>query len=277
MTVYKASSVPVINQLISHLPDDWGIYIHIDKKSDINPSCIDARAHVCSIYKIYWGSKEHLDAELALFKQAYESTVGFDYFHLVSGEDYWCCPPCNFDTVFTPPYSYMYSHPLPWSGWYNGGFELIQYKQLASYGDIRKGLMAWLNRIVKWSQIVLGIRQKLPDYPLYCNVARSSLHRTAVHEILFSSIADDLNKRMENTLIPEELFFSTVLLNSPVKNQIVPNSKRYVDWSSVPAPKVLTTDDLGQALASGAVFCRKVANLEIALEIDRRLGLSPLL
>ena len=109
MTAYKVSSVPVINQLISHMPDDWGIYIHIDKKSDIDSFNIDSRAHVCSIYKSYWGSKEHLDAMLAILKEAYDSPAGYDYFHYISGDDYWCCRPEDFDKVFTPPRIPIYS------------------------------------------------------------------------------------------------------------------------------------------------------------------------
>lgn len=273
MTVYKVSSVPVINQFISHLPEDWGIYIHIDKRSDIDAFSIDSRAHVCSIYKSFWGSKEHLDAMLTILKDAYESHAGYDYFHFLSGEDYWCCKPADFDKVFIPPHSHLFFHKLPREGWFRGGFELLQYKQLSSFGDIRKGVMAWLNRIVKWTQIVLGIKQPLPSYPLYSDVAGKSFHRSAVKEILTSSISADLNKRMKNVFDPEELFFATVLMNSSMKDNIVRNAKRYVDWSSIPAPKVLDTDDLSTALESGAVFCRKVADIEIAREIDRRLGL----
>ncbi len=273
MTVYKVSSVPVINQFISHLPEDWGIYIHIDKRSDIKSFNIDPRAHVCSIYKSYWGSKKHLDAMLAILQEAYDSPAGYDYFHYISGEDYWCCRPEDFDKVFIPPHSHLFFHKLPREGWFRGGYELLQYKQLSSFGDIRKGVMAWLNRIVKWTQIVLRIKQPLPSYPLYSDVAGKSFHRTAVQEILTNPISSDLNKRMKNAFDPEELFFATVLMNSSIKNNVVRNAKRYVDWSSVPAPKVLGIEDLSAALASDAVFCRKVASTDVAKEIDRRLGI----
>lgn len=40
MTVYK--DVNMVNEIISHIPDDWGCYVHIDKRSpieimDVNP------------------------------------------------------------------------------------------------------------------------------------------------------------------------------------------------------------------------------------------------
>ena len=273
MTAYKSTSVPVINRFISHLPKDWAIYIHVDKKSDISISSIDSRAHVYSLFKIYWGGKEHLDAMLALLKEASHSSEVFDYYHILSGEDYWCCRPEDFDKYFSSPHSYLYIHRLPWNGWFRGGYELLQYKQLASFGDVRKGVMSWLNRAVKWTQKLLGIKQPLPNYPLFCNVVGWSLHRSAVEVVLNSEISADLERRMKNTLDSEELFFATVLMNSHIKESIINTPHRYVDWSSVPAPKVLGYDDLDTALASDAVFCRKVASVELASEIDRRLGL----
>ena len=51
MSAYKPESVSIINRLISHLPDDWGIFIHIDKKSSISIPDIDARAHVYSFIR----------------------------------------------------------------------------------------------------------------------------------------------------------------------------------------------------------------------------------
>lgn len=44
MTAYK--NVNQINHLISLIPEEWGLFIHIDKKSDINVNDIDNRAYV---------------------------------------------------------------------------------------------------------------------------------------------------------------------------------------------------------------------------------------
>lgn len=274
MTLYKPESVPIVNRFISHLPDDWGIYIHIDKKSKISPIDIDKRAHIKSLYKVYWGGKEHLDALVSLMREAYYSSSGYDYYHTVSGECYWCCRPEDFDQKCVSPHSFILAHPLPREGWFNGGYELLQYKQLASFGDIRKGLFFFLNRVVKWTQILFGIKQHLPDYPLYSGIPYGPFHHSAIREILQNPIAEDLNIRMKNTLNSEELFFATVLMNSPIKDNIIKKQYRYVDWSSNPAPKYLGIDDLTAVLSSGNILCRKVADLNVAIEIDARLGLS---
>lgn len=273
MTAYKPESVGMMNRLISQMPDDWGIYIHIDKKSSISAQDIDPRAHVYSLYKIYWGSKKNLDANLALMKEAFSSGADYDYYHTISAEDYWSCRPCDFDRILSTPQSYIRCHPLPRPGWFRGGYELLQYKQLSAYGDIRKGLFSVLNRLYKWFQIIFHIKQPLPNYPLFCGLANMSVHKSAMSEILHSPIAEDLMKRMENTFNPEELFFHTILMNSPLKDQIVHHHLRYIDWSSVPAPKHLTVEDIDEVLNSGTLFCRKVSDIKVAEELDARLGL----
>lgn len=53
MTVYK--DYDLINKIISSLPEQWGIFVHIDKKSNIEDikNVIAIKKH-----KIYWGSFE---------------------------------------------------------------------------------------------------------------------------------------------------------------------------------------------------------------------------
>ena len=48
MTAYK--DVAMINRIIARCPDNWGIYIHLDRKSDIDESEIDSRAKVFKKY-----------------------------------------------------------------------------------------------------------------------------------------------------------------------------------------------------------------------------------
>ncbi|MEK6274232.1 MAG: beta-1,6-N-acetylglucosaminyltransferase [Actinomycetota bacterium] len=61
-----------------------------------------------------------------------------------------------------------------------------------------------------------------------------------------------------HTLIPDELFFQTVLLNSPLRETIVNEELHYVDWSGHTIhPATLGLEDLEPMLASGKLFARK--------------------
>ena len=270
LTVYK--SAEICNRLIERMPENWDVYIHVDRKSDIKADSIHPRAKVFSEFKVFWGGREHLDAFLFLMETARANPSGdYDYYHLATGEDYWAYPPECIDGLLSPPHSYISIHKLPQKNWYHGGYELIQYKQLTSFFDIRKPVFSTLNRFVKWSQILLGIKRPLPPYPLYRGIVYNSLHRSAVDVVLKSEISKDFYQRLKNTLVPEELFFQTVLMNSSVKDSIINNPLRYMDWSSTPAPKFLDPSDLDTALAKKAIFCRKIKDEKLTFLIDQKL------
>ena len=78
------------------------IYIMIDKKSNIVNSMIDKKSNIVNsmidtkfsnIYftdriDIWWGTDSQIEAEMILFKDAYYNKINYDYYHLISGQDY---------------------------------------------------------------------------------------------------------------------------------------------------------------------------------------------
>jgi hypothetical protein len=80
---------------------------------------------------------------------------------------------------------------------------------------------------------------------------------------------------------PDESFFQTVLVNSPLRDRLVNDDLRYVDWSEGGAsPRVLTSYDLDRMLASHALFARKFdpavdAEVLDVLDIQIQAGDNP--
>lgn len=77
---------------------------------------------------------------------------------------------------------------------------------------------------------------------------------------------------------PNEVFLQTVLVNSG-KFRIVPDSKRYIDWSGTRNnhPKTLGVADIPAIVSSDAHWARKfdaVADAEVLDVIDRHIGLA---
>lgn len=66
----------------------------------------------------------------------------------------------------------------------------------------------------------------------------------------------------EHTYCPEELYFQTVLMNSPHAGRVVNDNLRYILWEkrhgSLPA--VLDESDFEPLKASGALFARKLSS-----------------
>ena len=78
----------------------------------------------------------------------------------------------------------------------------------------------------------------------------------------------------EHVFIPDELFFQTIVTNSPLADTVENDNLRYLDWSREPAPAVLTRDDLDAIGASGALFARKfdeTVDAEILDLLDARI------
>lgn len=65
-------------------------YLHIDKKSKedflfLKDIPVHSHVYFISRFNIHWGGQNQIKAELALFRNAFNK--GYDYFHLISGQD----------------------------------------------------------------------------------------------------------------------------------------------------------------------------------------------
>lgn len=83
----------------------------------------------------------------------------------------------------------------------------------------------------------------------------------AIDWVLNSAISNDLLGRLTDSTCGEEVFFQTIFLNSPFKNQVVNDNLRYTDWSVHCPPKVLTVEDYDKIINSHKLFCRKIDSI----------------
>lgn len=259
MTVYKDAAQ--INRLIKVIPSNWGIYVHIDKKSPIKNIEIDSRAKVIKKRKIYWGSINHLKAVLDLLDYALKDNNRYDYFHIISGQDFIATNPKEFDEILGYDSNiYLECVDLPYYKWecWGGGFWIYQKITLALFSDIRFRPAKVINNLISFIQLKFNLLQKLPKYKLYGGSLYCSLTKEAVKEVFNSQIGKHLLKHLRFSLCGEEIFFQTVLMNSYLKRKIVKKHLRYVDWTSNNPPKILDIDDYYKIFNKKFLFCRKI-------------------
>jgi Core-2/I-Branching enzyme len=76
--------------------------------------------------------------------------------------------------------------------------------------------------------------------------------------------------------IPEEIFFQTVLMNSPFKNQIENDNLRYIIWQSPSRhPEILRKSDFSGCINSKKLFARKfdcTVDEEVLCMLDEAIG-----
>ena len=203
---------------------------------------------------------EHLKAFIFLLQQAYDDNAKFDYYHFITGQDFYSINPVDFDKVLGKDgNSYFEVHPCPRENWWGGGFEIIKFRTISSYFDIRNNRIAKLiNTLYRQLQRILNLTRPLPDYPLFCGSVYGSIHESAVNFILNSEIAKDLLNRLKDSTCGEEIYFQTILMNSLFANKIINDNLRYIDWNVCSPPKFLNEEDYERIISSRTLFCRKI-------------------
>lgn len=80
------------------------------------------------------------------------------------------------------------------------------------------------------------------------------------------------------TLIPDESFFQTTLLHSPLRARVTGRNRHFIDWDMGPEwPRILRMEDLPRMEASDAFFARKFDDAvdgEVIAALERRLGIE---
>lgn len=243
-------------------------FIHVDKRADkasfeIALSDI-SNVHFCEKHRACnWGGNNLIWATLDLLRMA-KRTRDFGYYHLISGVDAFCSTNSDFDAYFENNQK-SYIAKLPNSADYEWRIKIY-------------GLENYLSRRKKWADFIcrnllkaerkilriIPLRKGLPKEMIFYKGSQWwSLHSGIVQYIL-----DFLEKnrwycrRFSHTFCSDESFFQTLTYNSPLKDTLVTDNLRYIDWTAKypneNLPRVLDESDYPAIMASGKFFCRKI-------------------
>lgn len=199
ISAYKDARL--INRLISRIPETWGIYIHLDKLSDIKNEDISDRAVCIPRRNVRWGSFAHVEAFLDMMRLALKDDRKFDYFHLITGQDYPIINLMHADRLIEQGKIYMLHQHIPaewWKNCWDGGFHFYKYWTFARWIDIRRPIYnKILNRLSKIAQFWKPKGLYMPPYPAHGGSSYMSLPREAVKLLVDSEISRDLQKRLK--------------------------------------------------------------------------------
>jgi len=122
--------------------------------------------------------------------------------------------------------------------------------------------------------------RKLPgNYQFYGGSAAVTLARNGISYVN-QFVRSDLGQQMVHfymrTQNADEMFFQTVLMNSQLRDTVVNDKLRYVDWSQKNShPKIITKQDYQRLKDSGQLFARKFdihVDAEILDMLDNDIG-----
>ncbi len=153
----------------------------------------------------------------------------------------------------------MEYHSLPIDKWEGGTFARFQYFRLLDWFDYPNEKGKRIIDFITGFQIKYGLRRRIPDqYPcLYGGSNWMSLTRECWEHIA----RDDRRSkkflnRLRFTFASDEVYFHTLVMNSPFKSDVINNNLRLIKWRGG-AVKVLNQLDIWDILTSQAFFARK--------------------
>lgn len=266
----------LLEKLIKFLDDERNdIYIHIDKKINgfdfdkfsrlVKHSVIEFVPRV----SVKWGDISMVKAEYSLLSAALANQE-YAYLHLLSGVD---VPLKNLDEI-----SAFFEK--------NNGVEFVnvssrnltptEYDRVRTY-HFASGRRNILNRAVTKAESLLSHILKI-DRAKNVDIRRGSQWFSITGEFAkyLMSQKKFVMKQFNHTLIPDEFFMQTVVVNSPFKDRVYDlksssrccDPVRYTDWNRG-APYTFTIDDYDELIGCGCLFARKFSSVTDCEIIDK--------
>ena len=255
-------------------------FVHVDKSTDRSawarelaaleerPSVRFVKPHRCG-----WGGFGLVTAILWGIGTALDSDIGWEHLVLLSGQDYPIKPVARIQAFFEDhrDESFVEYFLLPRADWPGrGGMERIE--------DWHRHVG---KRLVHVHAARYRLRRSVPGglrpYQGGSNFALSTECARYVRD--FAAENPRFSRFFRHTSNPDESFFQTILLNSPLAAKVVNDDLRYEEWTAGEAhPAILRAGDLPKLRRAEGLTARKfdtTVDAEILDLIDREiLGLA---
>lgn len=229
--------------------------IHLDRRSD-DGVLEAARRGLADLdnawfirrHKVFWGGFGHVQAALEGLDELSRRGLAFDYATLLTGQDYPIKPAWLIERTLAEAAgrSFVAHQPIPRPDWIDGE------QRIAHWHSRRIG-------VARGRHLHVPLRRRLPyDLEAYGGSAYWWLQREAV-DYMRQWIAEHPRivpffKHVDN---PDEIFFHTILINSPLRDTVVNDELRYVDWSRYPPPATFSVDDFETLRRVPCLMARK--------------------
>jgi hypothetical protein len=247
----------LINRLSSNSSD---IYIHVDNKANFSefkylldiPNVFFIKKRI----SVKWGNYSMVNVSLIGMKEILEKKIHYSHINLLSGQDYLLKGINEIEDFFftNPDYSYLQYYSIN-RKWQEAIPRLLKY----NLGDLNLPFKYRFQNIINW---ILPNR-KLPENlePYGCSQWLTLTPESVRFVLKFLKENRKAYYFFKWTWAVDEILFQTILLNSPLKESIVNDNKRFIIFKEFePHPETLTISHSEQLLKSGKFFARKFSN-----------------
>lgn len=259
-------------------------FVHIDKKSDAE---IYQRAvaglgglpnvHFLTRHRSYWGGFGHVAASIKGLRELSRRGIAFDYVILLTGQDYPIKTNAQIAQFLqhSDGKSYLDYAELPHDGpvsrhridyWH---LRFGRHLAFPTRRGFRSRPIALLWRVLV---ALFPWKRRFPaGFRPYVGSSYWCLSRECVEYVNdFIARNPAFVRFFRYVDIPDELFFHTLLVNSPWREKIINASLTYSDWTNPAAglPAVLGREDFEKLCHSPKLFARKFDTTKDAAVLD---------
>ena len=268
VTAYK--DIDRLKILTDLFDDDFSFYIHIDKKSRIAKEEIELLENAKNVhfisreYNVNWSGFNHTKCILLLSKEALKDKR-IKYIHLISGQDYpiKSCQEIKDLLVKKNGAEFLAHFELPTKNWpaSNGGLNRVDYFHLYNLLNVKTKMGSKINSAFVKIQKKLHLKRNREHLPkLYGGWSWWTLSYPCLKYVIDYTEKNPLFfKRFEYTAMACEMYFQTIIMNSPFKKNVINNDLRYIVFNEGnPNPNILDESDYEGIVSSDAIFARKI-------------------
>lgn len=263
----------LVDYIISE--DQCDVHIHVDLKKDLLYK--ELKKYYINISKVtvidkresvYWADFSQVKATLNLLKNAV--VKDYDYYSLISGQDYMIKPLQEFNTFLEN----------------NKGLEFIETRQRNNTWRVKLAHRHTRHpkyqkcRYFRYYALILAIlkykkKVHIDRYKIYFGSQWFTITSDAVSYILeFLQNNPDFITDFETSTCGDEHFFQTILMNSEFKDKIYINNLRFIKFKfRSNSPVILTLDDYSELVNSSKFIARKF-DIEVSREIIQKIKKS---
>lgn len=267
------------------------IYIHVDAKTadPVYRAMADPLAGRTNIeflprHPCYWGDFGHVQATLKGLRALVASGRSFDYVILLTGQDYPLRSNREIATTLRDAAGRVFMDwmPIPNRLWTGGGSDRFENwhfrvgtRTLSFPGAPFRSRV--LNAAWSLPARLFDLRRSFPaGMRPYGGSAYWMLPVDCARYVDdYVRANPDYVDFFRRVHVPDEIFFQTIVLNSPFRDRVEQDDLRYLEWEGdFDSPKILTSADFDAFMASSKLFARKFDPAVDAGVLDRIDGVA---
>ena len=219
-------------------------------------------------HPVHWCSFGPVRAALEGVAALLASPERLDYGVVLTGQDYPLRSPAAIESTLADANGRSFITYRPSTGRF-----LERFTRWHWHGTVRGRRARLPNRLVR-----VRVPRDLPAGLVpYNGSAHWCLSRACLEHVASRDPA--LDDFFRWSACPDESFFQTILMSSPLADTLINDDLRYIDWSEGgPSPRVLTVYDLERMRRSPALFARKFdprVDAEVLDALDAHIDSGP--